>query len=66
MPKNSTISQAKYDAEHCIRIGLKLNTTTDAEIIAKLDTVPSKQGYIRQLISDDIQRNGIRQTTKAE
>lgn len=34
--------------------GLKLSRSTDAELIAKLDSVDSIQGYIKQLIKNDI------------
>lgn len=49
-------SQAKitWDKHHTAFIGLKLNKNTDSEIIAKLSTVPSKQGYIKDLIKADI------------
>lgn len=52
-------SQAKiaWDKNHTSFVGLKLNKNTDAEIIAKLDTVPNKQGYIKQLIRADVARN---------
>lgn len=30
---------------------------TDAEIIAKLDSVPNKSGYIRELIRRDIENS---------
>lgn len=45
---------AKYDAEHVRRYGIKLNLKTDADIIKKLDTVESMQGYIKDLIRADI------------
>lgn len=49
-------SQAKiaWDAAHTTQIRLKLNRNTDAEILAKLAAVPSKQGYIKELIKADI------------
>ena len=37
------------------RIILKLNNNTDAAIIEKLQNVPSKQGYIKELIRKDLQ-----------
>lgn len=46
----------KYDRENTIRISLKLNKTTDAEILKKLDSVASKQGYIKELILADINK----------
>ena len=56
MPKKSTIAQTKYDSTHCRFYGLKLNQETDADIIEKLSSVPSMQGYIKQLIRADIAR----------
>lgn len=52
-------SQAKaaWDAEHTTRITIKLNNNTDSEVVAKLAAVPSKQGYIKQLIKADIAKN---------
>jgi len=49
-------SQAKtaWDRSNTTRIIMKLNNNTDAAILAKLATVPSKQGYIKQLINADI------------
>lgn len=42
---------------------LKLNTVTDRDIIARLDTQSNKQGYIKDLIRTDIEldifRNGV-------
>ena len=46
----------KYDATNAVRFGLKLNRGTDADIIAKLESVQSKQGYIKQLIRKDLKR----------
>ncbi len=51
-------SQAKaaWDSAHTTRVVMKLNNNTDAEILAKLAAVPSKQGYIKALIKTDIAR----------
>ena len=35
---------------------LDLNTKTDADIIAKLESVPNKAGYVKQLIRADINK----------
>ena len=48
--------QARYDAKSCRRYGLKLNLKTDADIIAKLESVESIQGYIKELIRNDIEK----------
>ena len=45
---------AKYDKENTIRLSLKLNKTTDADILKKLSQVESKQGYIKELIRKDM------------
>jgi len=47
-------ADAKYSKTHTTRVGLKLNLKTDADILAKLDQVESKQGYIKGLIRADI------------
>ena len=54
MPKKATINQYKYDATHCRVFRMKLNLTIDADIIEKLTSVPSMQGYIKQLIRNDL------------
>ena len=59
MPKKQSIAQAKYDAKNCRYYGLKLVHKTDQDIIDKLASVPSMQGYIKQLIRDDIAKSGI-------
>ena len=54
MPKSNTISQKKYDAANCRFYHMKFNLKTDADIIQKLDSVPSKQDYVRQLVRNDL------------
>lgn len=54
MVKNTSRIQAKYDAAHCKHYSLKYNTTIDKEVVEKLASVPSIQGYIRQLIIADL------------
>ena len=51
-------AQAKYDAKNAKYISLKLNKTTDAELIAKLESVPNIQGYLKALIMADIKDRG--------
>lgn len=47
-------ARIKYDAKATIQYHLKLNKVTDADILAKLDSVGNKQGYIKQLIRNDL------------
>ena len=56
MVKKATINQYKYDASHVKHYHLKLNLEIDSDIIEKLSTVESMQGYIKQLIRQDIQK----------
>lgn len=48
---------AKYDAKNTRKIVLKLNTGTDADILKRLDTVGNRQGYIKRLIREDIEKD---------
>lgn len=43
-------AQKKYDATNCIRMNIKLNKTTDADVLKALDEAPSKQGLIKDAI----------------
>lgn len=45
---------AKYDKENTVRLNIKLNKNTDVDILRKLDSVKSKQGYIKELIRQDL------------
>lgn len=45
---------AKYNKDNIIQISVKLNRSTDKDIIDHLDQVDSKQGYIKDLIRKDI------------
>jgi hypothetical protein len=50
-------AQKKYDEANKDKfriIHLKLNRDTDADIIKKLESVDSIQGYIKELIKNDI------------
>lgn len=47
----------KYDQQNTIQYHLKLNLNTDKDIIDKLNSVESKQGYIKELIRQDIKRS---------
>lgn len=49
-------ASARWDAENTVQIKMKLNRTTDADILARLEEVASKQGYIKELIRKDIKK----------
>jgi hypothetical protein len=48
--------QERYDQKNALRLSLKLNKGTDADVLQRLREVPSKQGYIKSLIRADIER----------
>ena len=50
-------AQVKYDAANTRQVHLKLNLRTDKDVLARLDEVPCKQGYIKRLIRADIERS---------
>lgn len=50
----SKAAQERYDRENTVGLYLKLNRKTDADILAWLDTKENKQGYIKELIREDI------------
>lgn len=45
----------KYNATNIKQIKLNLNRKTDADIIARLEGIENKQGYIKRLIREDIE-----------
>lgn len=53
---NAAIANARYDKENTRQIRLKLNLNTDKDILDRLDAVDNKQGYIKNLIREDISR----------
>ena len=54
VPEYQKKAQKKYDATNTVMISIKLNRTTDADIIEKLDEQDSRQGYIKELIRKDL------------
>ena len=47
-------AQRRYDARNTRQVHIKLNLRTDSDVLARLDDVPSKQGYIKRLIREDL------------
>lgn len=45
----------KWQAKNVKRYGFAFMRKSDADIIAKLDSVPNKSGYVRELIRRDIE-----------
>ena len=62
MPKPATIRQARYDAAHITRVGMKLHNDLDADILARLAWAKDRegmQGYIKRLIRADIAKYAL-------
>jgi hypothetical protein len=57
------ISESRYRAnnryikENIRQIKCPLNVKTDADILAKLDSVPNKTAYFKELIRKDIEKD---------
>lgn len=48
-------ARKQWTKEHTTGLYLKLNNNTDKDILGKLSTVKSKQGYIKELIRRDME-----------
>ena len=47
----------KYDKTHTKQVHLKFNLESDADILNHLEQKENVQGYIKQLIREDMQRD---------
>lgn len=50
---------AKWQKKNTKTVLLRFNIRTDRDILKYLETVPSKQGYIKDLIRADLKEKGI-------
>lgn len=58
IPNAHTRAVAKYNEQNIRQFVLKLNVKTDSDVIAVLDSIDgSKQGFIKQLIREYIEKN---------
>lgn len=55
--RKATAAQARYDAKNTRRFTLKLNTGTDADVIEWLESQPSMQGAVKELIREKLEGN---------
>lgn len=53
-PESTTQAILKWQKNNLKQLKLNLHITNDADILEKLDSVPSKLGYIKELIRKDI------------
>lgn len=52
-------AQIKYDKANTRQITFKFNLKTDADILERLDSVDNRQGYIKEIIRNDIEAEKI-------
>lgn len=56
--KEKSFNKLKYDnkfhRENYARLSVRFRKTSDSDVIEKLNSVPNKADYIRQLVLDDI------------
>ena len=55
MPPQSE-AKTRWDRENTVVVTMKLNKSTDADIIEKLNSVDYKQTYLKRLIRADISK----------
>lgn len=51
---DSSKAAAIWDRNNTTQVKLKLQNNTDRDILAVLDRIGNKQGYIKRLIRDDL------------
>ena len=57
MSKENMTPQERYAAKYKKQFKIDCFTSTELDIIQKLESVPNKAGYIKQLIRADIAKN---------
>lgn len=55
--KSEIKAATKYNAANTKLLQIRLNFKTDADIIARLEAVSSKMGYVKKLIREDMVKN---------
>lgn len=56
MPRTEAQKRArnKWQAKAMRQIALRFNKENDADVLRKMDSVPNKTDYVRQLVREDI------------
>jgi hypothetical protein len=57
--ENKIKRNAEYNKNNTVRLEIKINRNTEAEILEHLEQIPNKSGYIKQLIIEDIAKKKI-------
>lgn len=56
MPEREKTAQERWLKSNSVNLNIRLMLRTEQDIIARLDEVDSKAGYIKRLIREDIAR----------
>lgn len=54
--QTSLKADTKYKKANIIKVNMSLNRNTDGDILAYIDTIDNKQGYLKSLIREDMAR----------
>lgn len=49
-------ASTKYNKSNVLKVNVNINRNTDADIIAWFESIPNKQGYIKELIRKDMNK----------
>ena len=52
-------ASAKYDSANTVQFKIKLNKNNDGDMIDYLKGLDNRQGHLKNLIRDDMKKNGI-------
>lgn len=64
--ENARKYHLQWEKENTKMVNMKLNKRTDADIFAHIARIPNVQGYLKQLIRDDIARHAQEETPHHE
>lgn len=54
--ENKIKRNIEYEKKNVVQVLVKINKNTENEILKHLEQQPNKQGYIKQLILEDIEK----------
>jgi hypothetical protein len=57
--ENKIKRNAEYNKNNTVRLEIKINKNTEAEILQHLEQIPNKSGYIKNLIIFDMQKKKL-------
>ena len=49
-------SKKRYDKENIVRVAVGFNRRTEPELVERIEEEENKEGYIRSLVREDVER----------